>query len=54
MIENGSWAPAAGAEIEKIFSSMEGVRLVRPRITIRSAMKDEQVAELSDLAEKLI
>lgn len=54
VIENGSWAPAAGAEIEKIFSSMEGVRLVRPRITIRSAMKDEQVAELSDLAEKLI
>lgn len=53
VIENGSWAPAAGAEIEKIFSSMEGVRLVRPRITIRSAMKDEQMVELSDLAEKL-
>ena len=53
VIENGSWAPAAGAEIERIFSSMEGVRLVRPRITIRSAMKDEQMAELSDLAEKL-
>ena len=53
VIENGSWAPAAGAEIERIFSSMEGVRLIRPRITIRSAMKDEQMAELSDLAEKL-
>ena len=53
VIENGSWAPAAGAEIERIFSSMEGVRLVRPRITIRSAMKDEQMVELSDLAEKL-
>ncbi len=53
VIENGSWTPAAGAEIERIFSSMEGVRLVRPRITIRSAMKDEQMAELSDLAEKL-
>lgn len=53
VIENGSWAPAAGAEIERIFSSMEGVRLVRPRITIRSAMKDEQMAELFDLAEKL-
>lgn len=53
VIENGSWAPAAGAEIERIFSSMEGVRLVRPRITIRSVMKDEQMVELSDLAEKL-
>lgn len=53
VIENGSWAPAAGAEIERIFSSMEGVRLVRPRITIRSAMKDEQMVELSDLAKKL-
>lgn len=53
VIENGSWTPAAGAEIERIFSSMEGVRLVRPRITIRSAMKDEQMVELSDLAEKL-
>lgn len=53
VIENGSWAPAAGAEIERIFSSMEGVRLVRPRITIRSAMKDEQMVELSDLAERL-
>ena len=53
VIENGSWAPAAGAEIERIFSSMEGVRLVRPRITIRSAMKDEQMVELFDLAEKL-
>lgn len=53
VIENGSWAPAAGAEIERIFSSMEGVRLIRPRITIRSAMKDEQMVELSDLAEKL-
>ena len=53
VIENGSWAPAAGAEIERIFSSMEGVRLVRPRITIRSAMKHEQMVELSDLAEKL-
>ncbi len=53
VIENGSWAPAAGAEIERIFSSMEGVRLVRPRITIRSAMKDEQMVKLSDLAEKL-
>lgn len=53
VIENGSWAPAAGAEIERIFSSMEGVRLIRSRITIRSAMKDEQMVELSDLAEKL-
>ena len=53
IIENGSWAPSAGKCMKAILSEMKNIELIEPTITIKSAMKEENIEELEKLAEKL-
>ena len=53
IIENGSWAPSAGKCMKSIISDMKDIEIVEPMITIKSAMKEENIKELEKLAEKL-
>ena len=53
IIENGSWAPSAGKCMKDILSEMKNIELIEPTITIKSAMKEENIEELEKLAEKL-
>lgn len=53
IIENGTWAATAGKRIEEIFTQMKGCEIVEPKITIKSAVKNEDLAELKTLANNL-
>ena len=53
IIENGSWAPSAGKCMKDILSEMKNIELIEPTITIKSAMKEENIEELEKLADKL-
>ena len=53
IVENGTWAPVAAKEIQKIFVEMKPNTLVEPIVTLKSAMKDEQMEEIDRLVEAL-
>jgi flavorubredoxin len=54
LIENGSWAPAAGKEMKKILEVMENITLLEPEIKIKSALKKEDGMVLENLADAIV
>ena len=54
LIENGSWAPTAGKVMREMLSQMKEVEIVEPMVTIRSRMKQEDIAKLESLIESLL
>ena len=52
-IENGSWAPAAAKEMKKLLEGCKNVTL-DSTVTIRSAMTEENKAQLDALADELL
>lgn len=53
IVENGTWAPVAAKEIQKIFSEMKPNTIVEPIVTLKSAMKEEQIGQVDQLVEAL-
>lgn len=53
IIENGSWAPSAAKIMQEIISNMKNIKLLDKTITIKSAMKENNIIELEELAEEL-
>lgn len=54
LIENGSWAPAAGRIMRGILESMKNISICENTVTIKSAVKAENVAAMEVLADELI
>ena len=52
-IENGSWAPAAAKEMKKLLEGCKNVTL-GSTVTIRSAMTEENKAQLDALAKEIL
>lgn len=50
IIENGSWAPAAGKVMKELLLGMKEIELLEPVVTIRSMMKKEDEMKLRTLA----
>ena len=53
-LENGSWAPTSGKKMKELFASCKNMTVVDPTVTIKSALRPEQDAELDALAAALI
>lgn len=53
-MENGSWAPMANKKMKEFFESMKNMTLCENTVTIKSVMKDENIAEMEALAEELL
>ena len=53
VIENGSWAPCAAKTMKEILETMKNVSVVEPTVTIRSTMKDADLASLEALADAI-
>lgn len=53
IIENGSWAPSAAKTMQEIISNMKNIKLLDKTITIKSAMQENNIIELEELAEEL-
>ena len=54
LVENGSWAPSAGRVMKEMLSSMSGIEIVEPMVTIKSRMKQADILELESLASALL
>lgn len=54
IVENGSWAPAAGKIIREYFESMKGIEISDVSVTIKSSVKPETVAQLEALADSIL
>lgn len=54
IMENGSWGPTAARAMKAVLEGMKEINLVEPVITIRSAMKPENIEQMETLAERLI
>ncbi|MBO5291996.1 MAG: FprA family A-type flavoprotein [Lachnospiraceae bacterium] len=54
IVENGSWAPSAARVMKSILETMRNVEIVGETVTIRSAVKQEDVANLEKLADALV
>ena len=54
LIENGSWAPAAGRHMRDLLSTMKDIDIVAPTVTIRSRMKAADRPALEALADAIL
>lgn len=54
IIQNGSWAPASGKLMKSIFEQMKAISICDNIVTIKSAMKNENLDEMEKLAEELL
>ena len=53
-LENGSWAPTSGKKMQELFASCKNMTVVSPTVTLKSALRPDQDAELDTLADALI
>ena len=54
LIQNGSWAPTCGNAMKTILEGIKGTEIVDESVCIKSALKEEQLAELDSLADKIV
>ena len=54
LIQNGSWAPTCGNAMKTILENLKGTEIIDESICIKSALKEEQLAELDNLADKMV
>ena len=54
IIENGSWAPASGKLMKNMFEQMKDMTICETMVTIKSAMKNENIVEMEKLAEEIL
>lgn len=54
MIENGSWGPMAAKAMKGILEEMKDLTVCEKTVTIKSVMKQENVAQMEELAEELL
>ena len=54
MIENGSWAPSAAKTMRAYLEEMKNIEICPTVVTIRSAMKEENIPQLEQLADEIL
>ncbi len=53
LMENGSWAPTAAKTMRAMLEEMKDIEIIEPVVTIRSRMKEADVAAMEALADRL-
>lgn len=54
IVENGSWAPAAGKVMREYFEKMKGIELCDVSVTIKSTLNEETLKKLEELADAFV
>ncbi|MFQ9514325.1 MAG: FprA family A-type flavoprotein [Eubacterium sp.] len=54
IMENGSWGPTAARTMKGQMEDMKEITLVQPVITIKSAMSEENVMQMEEMADVLL
>ena len=53
LIQNGSWAPACGGQMRALLEKLPNNEIIDDSICIKSTLKEEQLAELECVADKI-
>ena len=53
LLENGSWAPVSGRIMKDMLSGLAGTEFLQDPVTIRSSVKEETMAQLEALADRI-
>ncbi len=54
IIDNGTWAATAGRQVADMVTTWKNCTLIEPRISLKSAMKEEQASSFDVLAENIV
>ena len=54
LVENGSWACKAGAEMRKCLESMKNMTILDEQVTITSSMTDSTEYEMDKMVESIV
>ena len=54
IIENGSWAPTAARSMKTMLEGAKALTFAEPVVTIKSALKAENIPQLDSLANELL
>ena len=54
IIENGSWAPNSGKLMKELFEKMKNISICDTMVTIKSAMKADNIEQMEKLAEEIL
>ena len=54
LIENGSWAPAAGKQTMDLLSELKDISVLKPVVTIKSSLKNDGMAALMQLKDSIL
>jgi len=54
IIENGSWAPAAGKKMREAMEAMKDITIIEPIVTVESTVKADTIEKLKTLAKALL
>lgn len=54
IVENGSWAPVSGKLMKAYFEQMKDISICENTVTIKSSLKDANIADLEKLAEEIL
>ena len=54
LIENGSWAPMAAKVMKSMFEKSKDITWLDTTVTIKSAVKAENIEQLEKMADELI
>jgi flavorubredoxin len=50
VVDNGTWAAMAGKQMKDLLALLKNCTFIEPQISLKSAMKDEQIAQIDELA----
>ena len=53
IVENGTWAATAGKQMKEIVAGCKNMTILDPAVTIKSALKEEQQAQLEAMAAQI-
>ena len=54
LVENGTWAPMAAKKMREYLEGMKEITICEPVVSIKSAMKEDTLKVMEELAEKLV
>ena len=53
-MQNGSWGPNAGKQMKELLEGMKNITILENMVTFKSRLKEEQNAELDELADAIV
>ena len=54
LMENGSWAPSCARQMRALLEEMKSMEILEPVVTLKSALKDDSLAQLDALRDALM